>query len=126
MTSPNRSFAEVLLESIDEGLAVLGGEPQQAVYQFLQTICSLPKEQIPHRVPEFAAGLRKALGGASKVLERVILRKLFEKTGSVFREIPDSEFSDYVEDARRRSEILSQRSEDSLTGSRSKKGQVSS
>ena len=126
MTSPTRPFDEILLESIDEGLSVLGGEPQQAVYQFLQTICSLPKEDIPRRVTEFAAGLRKALGSASKVIERMILKRLFEKTGSVFKEIPDTEFSDYVEDARRRSEILSQRSEESLTGSRSKKGQVSS
>lgn len=125
MTSPNRTFAQILLESVDEGLSVLGGEPQQAVYQFLQTLCSLPREEIPQRVPEFAAGLRKAIGSASKVIERMILRKLFEKTGSVFREIPDSEFSDYVEDAKRRYEILSQRGEESLAGSRSKKGQVS-
>jgi len=124
MTSPNKSFGEILLDSIDEGLAVLGREPQQAVYQFLQTICSLPREEIPQRVPEFAAGLRKAIGSASKVIEKMILRKLYEKTGSNLREIPDSEFSEYVEDAKRRFEILSHRSEDSLA-SRSKKGQVS-
>ncbi|HET7405467.1 MAG TPA: hypothetical protein VFJ63_05060 [Candidatus Bathyarchaeia archaeon] len=125
MTSPNRSFGQILLESIDEGLSVLGGEPQQAVYQFLQTICSLPREEIPQRIPEFAAGLRRAIGSASRVMERMILRKLFEKTGSTFKEIADSEFTDYVEDAKRRFEILSHRGEDSLTGSKSKKGQIS-
>lgn len=124
MTSPDRSFAQMLLESIDEGLSVLGGEPRQAVYQFLQTICSLPREEIPRRVPEFVAGLRKAIGSASKVIEKIIIRKLFEKTGSVFREIPDSEFIDYVEDVKRRFEIISQKSEESV-GSRSKKGQIS-
>jgi len=126
MTSPSRPFAEILMDSINEALSVLGGEPQQAVFQFLQTICSLPKEEIPQRVPEFATGLRRAIGSASKVIEKMILRKLSEKTGSAFKEIPDSEFSDYVEDAKRRFEILSHREDDSLSGARSKKGQVPS
>ena len=115
----------MLLESIDEALSVLGGEPQQAVYQFLQTICGIPKLEIPDRVNDFAIGLKKAIGGASKVIEKLILRKLFEKTGSVFREIQDAEFTDYVADAQRRFEVISHRHEDVTEGTRSKKGQVS-
>lgn len=125
MSSRNQTFAQIFLESIDEGLSVLGGEPQQAVYQFLQTICGIPKLEIPDRVNDFAIGLRKALGSASKVIEKLILRKLFEKTGSTLREIPDAEFIDYVADARRRFEILSHRHEDSTDGTKSKKGQIS-
>jgi hypothetical protein len=125
MTIRGESFDQLLLESIDEGLSILGSEPQQAVYHFLQTICSLPRDEIPDRVTEFASGLRKALGGASKVIERVILKKLFEKTGSTFRETPDTDFKDYVADAKRRFEVLSRRHDDSTEGIRSKKGQVS-
>jgi len=120
------SFPQTLLESIDEGLSVLGNEPREAVYQFLRTICSLPREDIPDHVPEFAAGLRRALGGASKVIERLILRRLFEKTGSSFRDVPDTDFNEYVLDAKRRFEIVSHRHEDPAEGTRSKKGQVSS
>jgi len=120
------SFPQTLLESIDEGLSVLGNEPREAVYQFLRTICSLPREDIPDHVPEFAAGLRRALGGASKVIERLILRRLFEKTGSSFRDVPDTDFNEYVLDAKRRFEIVSHRHEDPAEGARSKKGQVSS
>jgi len=120
------SFPQLLLESIDEGLSVLGNEPREAVYQFLRTICSLPREDIPDHVPEFAAGLRRALGGASKVIERLILRRLFEKTGSSFRDVPDTDFNEYVLDAKRRFEIVSHRHEDPAEGARSKKGQVSS
>ncbi len=125
MSARNQTFSQLLLECIDEGLSVLGNEPREAVYQFLNTICSLSREQIPDRVPDFATGLRRALGGASKVIERVILRKLYEKTGSTFREVSDTDFNDYVLEARRRFEILAHRHDDPTESSRSKKGQVS-
>lgn len=123
MSGRTQSFGSILLECVDDALAVLGNEPRQAVYQFLQAMCSLARDEIPERVPEFAAGLKKALGGASKVMERMILRKLFEKTGSSFKEIPDADFNDYVIDARRRFEILLHRHDDIVDGSKSKKGQ---
>jgi hypothetical protein len=125
MSSRSGSFPQILLECIDEGLAVLGNEPREAMYQFLDTICSLPRESIPERVSDFGNGLKKALGGASKVIERVILRKLFERTGSTFREVPDMDFNEYVSEARRRFEVLSHRNEDNVEG-RSKKGQIPS
>lgn len=127
MSAHSQPFEQLLLECIDEGLSVLGNEPRQALYQYLLTICSLPREEIPGRVADFAAGLRKSLGGASKVIERMILRKLFQKTGSSFRETIDTEFTEYVADAKRRYEILSHRhgvAEDSADPARSKKGQI--
>src|SRR5207245_2396954 len=55
--SRTQSFSQVLLECVDEGLSVLGNEPRQAVYQYLSTIHSLDREQIPDKVDEFATGL---------------------------------------------------------------------
>ena len=129
MTTRAQPFERLLLECIDEGLSVLGNEPRQAMYQYLLTICSLPREEIPGRVTDFVAGLRKSLGGASKVIERIILRKLFQKTGSSFKETIDTVFTEYVADAKRRYEILSHRHgvpEDSTDSVRSKKGQITS
>jgi hypothetical protein len=120
-------FELLLLECIDEGLSVLGNEPRQALYQYLLTICSLPRDEIPGRVADFAAGLKKSLGGASRVIERIILRKLFQKTGSNFRESMDTEFTEYVAEAKRRYEVLSRKhgvEEDSTDVTRSKKGQI--
>ena len=116
----------MLLDCIDEALSVLGNEPRQAVYQYLSTIHSLDREQIPNRVDDFAAALKKALGGASRVIERLILRKLFQRIGSTFREVADLEFTDYVGEAKRRFEITSSKHNDPLEGLRSKKGQVPS
>jgi len=127
LTTRAQPFEQLLLECIDEGLSVLGNEPREALYQYLLTICSLPREEIPNRVADFVAGLRKSLGGASKVIERIILRKLFQKTGFSFRETIDTEFTEYVADAKRRYDMLSHRhrvAEDSTDPVRSKKGQV--
>jgi hypothetical protein len=124
--SRTQSFDQVLLDSVDEGLSILGIEPRQAVYQYLSTIHSLDREQIPAKVDEFAAGLRKALGGASRVIERLILKKLFQRIGSTLRETADLEFTDYVNEARRRFEIASTKHGDHLESLRSKKGQVPS
>ncbi len=129
MSARSQPFEQLLLDSVDEALSILGNEPCQALYQYLLTICSLPREEIPSRVADFVAGLRKSLGGASKVIERMILRKLFQKTGSSFKETIDTEFTEYVADAKRRYEILSHRhgvAEDSSDPLRSKKGQVTS
>ncbi len=127
MIARAQPFELLLLECIDEGLSVLGNEPRQALYQYLLTICSLPRDEIPSRVADFAAGLKKSLGGASRVIERIILRKLFQKTGSNFRETMDTEFTEYVAEAKRRYEILSRKhgvEEDSSDVTRSKKGQI--
>jgi hypothetical protein len=124
--SKTQSFSQMLLDCVDEGLSVLGNEPRLAVYQYLSTIHSLDREQIPDKVDEFATGLKKALGGASRVIERLILKKLFQRIGSTFRETSDMEFTDYVRDAKRRFEITSTKHADPLEGLRSKKGQVPS
>ena len=57
----------------------------------------------------------------------IILRKLFQKVGSSFRESLDTEFTEYVADAKRRYEIVSHRhevTEDSTDPVGSKKGQI--
>jgi hypothetical protein len=122
--SRTQPFSQVLLDCVDEGLSVLGNEPRLAVYQYLATIHSLDREQIPDQIDEFATGLKKALGGASRVIERLILKKLFQKIGSTFRETEDLEFGDYVRDAKRRFEITSTKQNDPMQSLRSKKGQV--
>ena len=122
--SKQQSFNDILLDSIDDGLSVLGNEPKQAVYQYLSSIHALYREQIPERVDDFAVGMRKALGSASKVIERLILKKLFQRLGSPFKETSGLEFPDYVIDARRRFEITSAKHNESLENLRSKKSQV--
>ncbi len=117
-----------MLQVIDDSLSVMGEEPRKAIYQYLLTIHSLPKEDIPAKTDEFVSGLKKALGSASAVVERLILKRLYQRIGNTFRESQGLEFRDYVEDARRRFEMLKQHRgalDESLESGKSKKGQVS-
>ena len=128
MTSVSKLFGQIVLEAIDESLSVLGDEPRRAVYQYLATIQSLQREDIPEKLEDFSQGMKKALGGASSVLQKVMLKKLFQKIGSTFKEAQEFDFVDYVKEAERRYEVLSQHrtaQEDARTAMRSKKGQVS-
>ena len=128
MTSVSKLFGQIVLEAIDESLSVLGDEPRRAVYQYLATIQSLQREDIPEKLEDFSQGMKKALGGASSVLQKVMLKKLFQKIGSTFKEAQEFDFVDYVKEAERRYEVLSQHrtaQEEARTAMRSKKGQVS-
>lgn len=128
MTSVSKLFGQIVLEAIDESLSVLGDEPRRAVYQYLATIQSLQREDIPEKLEDFSQGMKKALGGASSVLQKVMLKKLFQKIGSTFKEAQEFDFVDYVKEAERRYDVLSQHKttqEETRTAMRSKKGQVS-
>lgn len=128
MSLKTTAFSQLLLEVIDDSLLVLGEEPRKSLYQYLETMHHLQREDIPDRTEEFSAGLKKVLGGASVVIQRIILRKLFQRLGSTFRDSPDLEFADYVRDAKRRFDIAKQRqnaSDEFVEYARSKKSQVS-
>ncbi len=127
MTSVSKLFGQVVLEAIDESLSVLGEEPRQAVYQYLATVNSLQREDIPERLEDFSRAMKKALGGASGVLQKVMLKKLFRKIGSAFKEAQDFDFVDYVKEAERRYDVLSQHrtsQEEAKAPVKSKKGQI--
>lgn len=127
MNAKGQLFSELLLDAIDESLSVLGDQPRQAVYQYLMTMHSIQREEIPDKPEEFVLGLRKALGAASSVIERLILKKLFQRLGSTFRETQNLEFEDYINDAKRRFEIVRQRhgsQDEFLDANKSKKTQA--
>ena len=105
MSSPRLAFDQLVLQAIDESLGVMGEEPKKALYQYLLSIHSLKTEEIPSRIGDFVTGLKKALGTASKVIERLVLKKLYSKIGITFQELPGLDFSDYIEDARRKFEV---------------------
>jgi hypothetical protein len=121
------TFNQVLLESVDESLGVLGDEPRKAMYEYLMTIHSLPRDEIPGRTDDFISGLKRALGSASGVIEKLILKKLYQRIGTSFHESEGLEFQDYLDDARRRFEVTRQHKiqDDSVDFAKSKKGQFS-
>ncbi len=125
MSSKDAAFDQILLEAIDDSLQILGEEPKLAVYQYLSTMQSLDRNDIPGRLEDFQSGLKNALGGAARVVERLILRRLFQKIGSPFKESSEYEFVDHIAEAQRRFDLNKQRPtapKDSNGPARLKKG----
>ncbi len=121
------SFDSLLLRAIDESLSVMGEEPKRALYQYLLSIHTLKTEDIPAKTGQFALGMRRALGTASKVIEKLILKRLYEKIGTSYQEIQGFDFADYVEDARQKFAMQPSGTLDSQSEyTRSKKAQFSS
>ncbi|NIR88103.1 hypothetical protein GWO13_11400 [Candidatus Bathyarchaeota archaeon] len=93
----NSSFEKLLLEAIDEGLSSLGDSSKQSVYFHLEKTFNINKQNIPHKIEEFADALEKIFGVGAKVLEIVIMRQLYEKVGGVVEYgQEDLVFTEYV------------------------------
>ena len=93
------TFENLLLESIDEGLACLGEQTKQAVYQHLKTKYSLSKQDIPYIIEDFTDALEDIFQVAAKLLEIKIMKILFRKMGDVNVSIDNPEnweFTNYI------------------------------
>lgn len=97
----NRSFEELLLEAVDEGLSSLGDSARQVVYFYLEKRFKLDKRNIPHKIEEFVDAIERIFGVGSKFLEILIMKRIYEKVGQVFEyDQEDLVFIEYVDAAK--------------------------
>ncbi|MFQ6076272.1 MAG: hypothetical protein ACE5Z5_09095 [Candidatus Bathyarchaeia archaeon] len=100
-------FRRVLLEAVDEGLAdTLGNTAKEAVLYYLERNYKVRRGEILGNLDGFASGLEAILGAGAGVVERAILERLYTRCGLGFEVREDFSFSDYVEDARRRTSYM--------------------
>lgn len=96
-------FEQLLLESIDEGLSVLGESSKQIVYSYLEKSVKMNRHDIPHRIEEFIDVIEKIFGTGAKILEIQIMKCLFSKVGYKFKNYSNQKsltFIEYVEAAK--------------------------
>jgi hypothetical protein len=96
-----KGFDKIIMEAIEEGLAVLGKSGKQTVYFHLENNCSIKKQEIPQKLEAFAKGLENMFGVGAIVLENLIIRSLYSKLGIEYEEIKDYEFIDYLKHAKK-------------------------
>ena len=98
-----KAFKRLLLEAVDEALASLGDSARQAIYFHLENKFKIRRDEIPHRVEDFADGLEKIFGVGARFIEILIMKKIYERTGQSLEWNEDREliFSEYVAAARR-------------------------
>jgi hypothetical protein len=91
-------FERSLIRTIDTQLRQVFGETGTSViYQYLQSTLSLRQEEIPKKLETFSEGLDRFLSSGARVVEKVILDKLYSNFDQEFEFREGYDFVDYVE-----------------------------
>ena len=75
------NFEESLIESIDEGLSVIGESTKKIVYAYLERKFQMTRHDIPNRIEDFTKAIENIFGNGAKILELKIMKCLFNKVG---------------------------------------------
>ena len=90
------NLRKILLEAVDEGLSSLGDSPKQAIFFHLENTFKIKKAKIPANLREFEKALERIFGPGAPYLEKLIVKRLYEKLGLEFEEIESWNFLEYV------------------------------
>ena len=98
----SEKFNRVILDAIEGGLSSLGDSPKNAIFYHLENSFHLKKEDIPLNLSEFQQALERVFGPGAPYLEKLIVRRLYERLGIDFEEPKHIDLAVYVDDAKRR------------------------
>ena len=92
-------------ESLDETItALLSGEVLKSLYEHLEKVHSISREQVPSRLEVLHSTLRTTFGPAgSKTITRMVAKRLYGKLGLAFVDPlwnPGPTLIEYVEEAK--------------------------
>jgi hypothetical protein len=92
---------EALLEAVDFGLLVPGEIVRATIYERLETVYGIKREEISEKLPAFHQALQELVRSVANVLERVIAKNLYTRLGQRFVNHEDWTLIDYVGDLKR-------------------------
>ncbi|MGC9345249.1 MAG: hypothetical protein ACP5ER_00445 [Candidatus Bathyarchaeales archaeon] len=98
---PQNNLRKILLEAVEEGLSSLGDSPKKAIFFHLETSFKIKKDNIPANLTEFAKALEKIFGPGASYLEKLIIKRLYEKLGLEFEEIENWDFLEYIDNVKK-------------------------
>jgi hypothetical protein len=91
---------EALLEAIDFGLAVPGEIVRETIYERLETVYGIKREEVPEKLPVFHQALQELVRSVADVMERVIAKSLYSRLGLNFTQRDSWTIVDYVNHAK--------------------------
>jgi hypothetical protein len=91
---------EALLEAIDSGLLVPGEIVRETIFERLETVYGIKREEIPQKLPAFHEALLELTRSVANVMERVIARYLYSSLDLSFVNREDWSIIDYVNHAK--------------------------
>ena len=95
------NLRKILLEAVDEGLSSLGDSPKEAIFFHLENTFKIKKDKIPTNLTEFAKALERIFGPGAFYLEKLIVKRLYEKLGFEFEEKENWDFLEYMNKIRK-------------------------
>lgn len=94
------NFDKTLLEAVDHALLSFGESPRKAIYYHLDKNFKIQKENIPEEAEKFASALNAIFGSGATVIEKLIVKDLYQRLNLSFEEKKSFEIADYISLAR--------------------------
>jgi len=98
---PQNNFSKILLRAVEEGLSSLGDSPKQAIFFHLEASFKIKKEHIPANLTEFARALERIFGPGASYLEKLIVKRLYEKLDLEFEDLESWDFLARVDNVKK-------------------------
>ena len=93
---------DLLLSVIDETVRHIFTEAgTKVIYDYLMNNHHLKLEEFAEKPEVFSAGLERLMGSGAKVIEILVLKKLYRKLGLKFEEKKGYGFPDYIKELRK-------------------------
>ena len=94
-------FDEILLNSIDEILSILGENGKYALFYHVEKSFQIKPSDIPEKLDDFHNAMEEFFGVGAKIVERLIAEKMYEKLGLAFRNRDGWTLKEYAENAQK-------------------------
>jgi len=108
-------FKKLLLQTIDDSFKEIFGETAtHIIYFYLESNCSLRREDIPDRLEDFMEGLHKFFSKASVTVEHAVLTKLYSSLGLKFERREGQGFVDYVDELKNVYQVVKKSAEEQM------------
>lgn len=78
-------FNITLSEAVHEGLFILGENARHLIYNILEKVYQVRREQIPEKPEALHKALEDSLGSQAKSVERLIVKELYSRIGLRFK-----------------------------------------
>jgi hypothetical protein len=98
-------FREILLDSVDYGLLVLGEIVRQTIYARLESNYQVKHAEIPEKLEAFHTALAGIFGRRGIVVERLIAKKLCDRLGLKFEDHENWTLVEYVNHAKNAAQV---------------------
>lgn len=96
------AFERSLIKTIDMQLKqVFGDTGTSVIYNYLQSAFSLRQDDIPKKLEIFSEGLDKFLSSGARVVEKIVLDRLYSDFGKQFQAKEGYRFVDYINELKK-------------------------